>query len=72
MAVEWEYDFLDFGCHPGKLDSDGQAAIRPWWPTTTFTALKKCADRGPTRLFPWLNWHCSKRKLHDVSYRAGL
>ena len=81
LAVEWWYDFSEFGCHlgnvdssghPGNLGSDGQAAIRPWWPTITFTPLEKCTHHGPTPLFPWLNRHCSKRKLHDVSYRAGL
>ncbi len=34
--------------------------------------LEKCTHHGPTPMFPWLKWHCSKRKLHDVSYRAGL
>ena len=58
--------------HPGNLGSDGQAAIRPWWPTIAFDPLEKCTHHGPTPLFPWLNRHCSKRKLHDVSYRAGL
>ncbi len=72
MAAEWWYDFPEFGFHLGNLGSDGQAAIRPWWPTITFTPLEKCTHHGATPLFPWLNWRCSKRKLHGVSYRAGL
>ena len=81
FAVGRWYDFPEFGGHLGKVDSsghpenlgsDGQAAIRPWWPTITFTPLEKCTHHGPTPLLPWLNRHCSKRKLHDVSYRAGL
>ncbi len=61
LAVEWWYDFSEFeGClghvdssgHPGNLGSDGQAAIRPWWPTKTFTPLEKCTHHGPTPLFP--------------------
>ena len=50
LAVEWWYDFSEFGCrlgnvdssgHPGNLGPDGQAAIRPWWPTSTFTPSGK-------------------------------
>ncbi len=48
LAVEWCYGFSEIGCHLGNVDSsghpgnpgsDGQAAIRPWWPTSTFTPL---------------------------------
>jgi hypothetical protein len=49
FAVGRWYDFSKFGCHlanvdssghPGNLGSDGQAAIRPWWPTITFIPLE--------------------------------
>ncbi len=48
LALEWWYDFSEFGCHPGNVDSSGHpgnlgsdahAAIRPWWPMITFTPL---------------------------------
>ena len=64
MAAEWWYDFPEFGFHLVIVDSsghlrnlgsDGQAAIRPWSPTITFTPLEKCTHHGATPLYPWLN-----------------
>ena len=61
MALERWYDSHGFGCHlgnldssghPGNLGSDGQAAIRPWWPTITFTPLENCTRHGPNHRSP--------------------
>ena len=52
LAVEWWYDFCEFGCHPGNLGSDGQAAIRPWWPAITFTPPEYRTPHGPTPSIP--------------------
>ena len=47
-----------------RSDPGGRRYLSPLW--------IKCTHHEPTPLFPWLNRHCSKRKLHDVSYREGL
>jgi hypothetical protein len=40
FAVGRWYVFPKFGCHLGNLGSDGQTAIRPWWPMITFIPLE--------------------------------
>ncbi len=74
LAVKWWYNFREFGCHLGNVDSDGQAAIRPWWPTITFTPLEKCSHHGPTPLFPWLIPTCVDIDLfhrREIRLRVG-
>ncbi len=57
FAVGRWYGFPEFGCHMGEVDSSGypenlgsggQAAIRAWWPTITFTPLQKCTPWADT------------------------